>query len=116
MRVSFVGGSIKFVDGVATVNEAQARHLLNLPASFGVQVEDLVPEEKPAEGNSETENNAEGTEPSGDGKHDGDDSNPAEPKGNASVDEWRAYAVQKGLEADAVAELKREEIKALLES
>lgn len=36
------------------------------------------------------------------------------PRGNASVDDWRAYAVAQGLPAEDVAELKRDEIKQLL--
>jgi hypothetical protein len=36
------------------------------------------------------------------------------PRGNASVDDWRAYAVTQGLPVDAVADLKRDEIKQLL--
>lgn len=43
LRVSFVGGSIKFVDGVAAVDEAQAERLLALPESYGVKVEDYDP-------------------------------------------------------------------------
>lgn len=36
------------------------------------------------------------------------------PRGNASVDDWRAYAVTQGLPAEDVADLKRDEIKKLL--
>lgn len=43
LRASFPGGSVKFVDGVAEVDEAQAGHLLGLPQSYGIAVEDFEP-------------------------------------------------------------------------
>lgn len=53
------------------------------------------------------------TPPPADNEHVADGAELFEPKGNASVEEWRAYAVQKGHEVDAVADLKRDDIKAL---
>lgn len=41
LRVSFPGGSVKFVDGSAEVNEAQAVRLLALSKSYGIAVEDF---------------------------------------------------------------------------
>lgn len=122
LRVSFAGGSIKFVDGAAEVDEAQADHLLRLPDHYGVAVESgSKPAEVSPEDNVNTESDA--SDDSDDVPEQAVDSEEsaeaedalAEPKGNASVEEWRAYAVQQGQDADAVAELKREEIKALLE-
>lgn len=41
LRVSFPGGSVKFVDGAAEVDESQAVHLLALSKSYGIAVEDF---------------------------------------------------------------------------
>lgn len=97
-------GSVKFVDGAAVVSEVQARHLLSLPDSFGVAVEGSIPEpEEPT------------VDPPTDNEHVAEGSELFEPKGNASLDEWRAYAIQKGIDEAELEDLKREEVKALLE-
>lgn len=52
--------------------------------------------------------------PPADNDHTAPGSELFEPKGNASLEEWRTYAAQKGIPAENVADLKREEIKQLL--
>lgn len=85
LTVSSVAGDVEFVDGKAEVTEAQAEALRKLPESFGVTAED-APEDETDGG----------------------------PRGNASVEDWRAYAVTKGIPVEQVADLKRDEIKQLL--
>lgn len=56
LRVSFPGGSVKFVGGAAEVDEAQAGHLLGLPKSYGIAVEGFEPFKAAEEsGGDETE-------------------------------------------------------------
>jgi len=97
LRVGTSDGSVKFVDGGAEVTESQAEVLRALPEHFEVTIEGALEEPKKLEVD--------------DG---GGDGAPEEPKGNAALDEWQAYAVSKGIPAENVADLKREEIKQLL--
>lgn len=41
LLVSFAGGSVNFVEGVAEVSEVQASALRRLPAEYAVTVEDV---------------------------------------------------------------------------
>lgn len=109
LRVAVGDGSVKFVDGEAEVSMAQAAALRKLPASFGVTVVGELPEPDPSGDGGASDD----TPPPVDNEHVADGAELFEPKGNASVEEWRAYAVQKGHEAETVADLKREDIKAL---
>ncbi|MGP9490057.1 hypothetical protein ACT3R5_16005 [Glutamicibacter sp. AOP5-A2-7] len=108
LRVSFDGGSIKFVDGTAVVSEDQARRLLSLPDSFGVAVEGFALDH-------EATPDAVEEQPPANNEHVDEGAELFEPKGNASLDEWRAYAIQKGIDEAELEDLKREEVKALLE-
>lgn len=115
LRVSFGGGSIKFVDGAAVVSEDQARFLLGLPDSFGVVVEGEVPEPAPVVPDPVEPEPEVASGPAEEVPTEVSTPELVEPKGNASLDEWRAYAIQKGVDEDELEDLKREEIKALLE-
>lgn len=121
------GDAVHFVDGVASVTVEQAEKLNRLPESSGVVV-DQIPDETETPSNNPEHDGSEAPhekgssdsseqqeQPPADNEHVSDGAELFEPKGNAGVDEWRAYAVQQGKDADEVAELKREEIKALLE-
>lgn len=52
-------------------------------------------------------------EPSADDDHADDESPGARPAGNASRDEWVAYAVEQGVDVDTLAGATRDEIRAL---
>lgn len=97
-----VVGVVKFCDGVAEVEDPALVERLRKYSSLGVIVPDSegAPPSNPA--------------PPADNEHIADGSELFEPKGNASLEEWSAYAIQKGIDAEALSGLKREEVKALL--
>ena len=96
LTVSSAAGDVEFVEGVAEVTEAQAKALRKLPEEFGITIHGGPEDPKKPEGESDKSAASD------------------EPKGNASLEEWQAYAVAKGIPAENVADLKREEIKQLL--
>lgn len=111
LRVAVGDGSVKFVDGVAEVSEAQAKALRKLPASYGVSVDD-APKVEP-----KTEPKQPAEDPKGDESKDetgtgdgGGETKLERPAGNASLEAWQAYAVQEGHD---VTDLKQSDIKAL---
>lgn len=94
-----LGGLAKFRGGKAEVSDPAIVEQLRGFAHMGVVVPEDAEEVPKA--------------PPADNEHVANGAELFEPKGNASVEEWRAYAVQKGHEAEAVADLKREDVKAL---
>ncbi|WP_413455991.1 hypothetical protein ACLQ8T_05785 [Glutamicibacter sp. FR1] len=110
------GDAVHFVDGVASVTSEQAEKLNRLPDSSGVAVEGFISGEDDSDvavGGTpdDTQNDVAEPEP----EPESDDAELVEPKGNASLEDWVAYAIQSGVGEDDLKGLKREEVKALLE-
>lgn len=97
---------VSFVDGAGESEDSSA---LSYFERHGYTINQDLPNGEQSEEDGERDQ----TPPTDDA--DGEDGEElAEPKGNASLEEWQAYAVAKGIPAENVAELKREEIKQLL--
>ncbi|NKG22212.1 hypothetical protein [Paeniglutamicibacter terrestris] len=111
-----LNGLTKFSGGKSDVSDPEVIERLRGFAHMGVVVPEAtpaVPETPPAVPEKDSGDGG-NTPPPADNEHVAPGAELFEPKGNASVEEWRAYAVQKGHESDAVADLKREDIKALV--
>lgn len=106
------GDAVHFVDGVASVTSEQAEKLNRLPDSSGVAVGGFISGEDDSDvtvGETPDDTQNDVAEPEGDGAE------LVEPKGNASLEDWVAYAIQSGVGEEDLKGLKREEVKALLE-
>ena len=110
-----VVGVVQFLNGAAEVDDPALIERLRKYSSVGVVVPDAAeapaPDLPPA---SLDDQAAAETPPPADNEHVADGAELFEPKGNASLEEWQAYATQKGIPADHLEGLKREEVKALL--
>lgn len=97
---------VSFVDGAGESSDSSA-------LSYFERHGYTISHDLPATGAEEAQADAVPAPPA-DNEHVAPGAELFEPKGNAALEEWQAYAAQKGIPAENVADLKREEIKQLL--
>lgn len=105
-RIAGPAGTVRFVGGRAEVGEAQAEALRALPAEWGI-VEEVSEEE--AARRAEARRTPPPPSPSPPRTPMGPD-DPEPPARNASTENWRAYAVARGMSPEEAGKRSRDDL------